>query len=108
VRITVSDTGARGDNLEKIFEPFVSSKDQGLGLGLAICRSIVSAHDGRLWAENNSEDGATFHLVLASRRRHADARRHGATPTVAAVTITGTSVRFARTFEKSVRQTCQT
>jgi len=66
VRITVSDTGpgVHHDHVERIFEPFVTSKVQGLGLGLAICRSIVSAHEGRLWVENNSEHGATFHLVL--------------------------------------------
>jgi two-component system, LuxR family, sensor kinase FixL len=66
VRVAVSDngTGIRAENLEQIFDPFVTSKAQGLGLGLAICRSIASAHDGRLWAENNSDGGATFYLVL--------------------------------------------
>jgi PAS domain S-box-containing protein len=78
VRITVTDTGTgvRADHIEEIFEPFVTSKAQGLGLGLAICRSIVSAHEGRLWAENNSERGATFHLVLpASAAALAEPRR---------------------------------
>jgi PAS domain S-box-containing protein len=66
VRVTVSDTGpgVRPDHVEQIFEPFVTSKAQGLGLGLAICRSIVTAHDGRLWVENNQERGASFHLIL--------------------------------------------
>jgi PAS domain S-box-containing protein len=66
VRVTVSDTGpgVRPDHVEQIFEPFVTSKPQGIGLGLAICRSIVSAHDGRLWVENNQERGASFHLLL--------------------------------------------
>jgi PAS domain S-box-containing protein len=66
VRVTVSDTGTgvRPDHVERIFEPFVTSKPQGLGLGLAICRSIVSAHEGRLWVENNQERGASFHLIL--------------------------------------------
>jgi PAS domain S-box-containing protein len=66
VRISVSDrgTGIAGDSVESVFEPFVTSKEHGLGLGLAICRSIVNAHGGRMWAVNNPERGATFHLLL--------------------------------------------
>ena len=62
VRVTVRDSGpgVAGDQLEHIFEPFVTSKRHGLGLGLAVCRSIVTAHDGRLWAENNPDSGASF------------------------------------------------
>ena len=59
--------GGRGipeEDLERIFEPFVSSKSAGLGLGLAVCRTIVQTHDGRLWAENNEGPGATLHLEL--------------------------------------------
>ena len=50
--------------LEQIFDPFFTTKENGLGLGLAICRSIVTAHRGRLWAENNASRGAIFHLAL--------------------------------------------
>lgn len=57
-------TGIRPDKLEQVFEPFVTSKADGLGLGLAICRTIVNAHRGRLWATNNPEGGATFYLAL--------------------------------------------
>jgi signal transduction histidine kinase/integral membrane sensor domain MASE1 len=66
LEIAVSDRGkgVPTDNLEKIFEPFVSTKTEGLGLGLTICRSIVTAHGGKLWATNNPEIGATFHFVL--------------------------------------------
>jgi two-component system sensor kinase FixL len=73
VRISVADqgTGIAEGNEERVFEPFFTSKRHGLGLGLAICRTIVAAHGGRLWAVNNAERGATFHLVL--RRNGHDA-----------------------------------
>ncbi len=63
VRVSVSDCGT-GISDDSVFEPFVTSKEHGLGLGLAICRSIVDAHGGRMWAVNNAERGATFHLLL--------------------------------------------
>ena len=66
VEISVADrgTGIPAADLERIFEPFVTTKTQGLGLGLAICRSIVEAHGGRLWASNNADAGATLHIEL--------------------------------------------
>lgn len=64
--IAISDTGhgIEPGQTERLFEPFVSSKPGGLGLGLAISRKLVFAHGGRLWAENNAEGGATFHVTL--------------------------------------------
>ena len=70
VDITVSDhgPGIPPNAVEAVFEPFVTTKEHGLGLGLAICRSIVSSHGGRMWASNNPDRGATFHVVLPRRR----------------------------------------
>ncbi len=66
VRIAVSDRGpgVAAGLIDAVFEPFVTSKPQGLGLGLAICRSIIGAHGGRIWAANNSGRGATFSFIL--------------------------------------------
>ncbi len=66
VRISVGDRGpgVAAGLIDAVFEPFVTSKPQGLGLGLAICRSIIGAHGGRIWAENNASRGATFSFVL--------------------------------------------
>ena len=66
VHVSVADRGAgiTPNVLEHIFEPFYSTKDSGLGMGLAICKSIISAHGGELWATNNPDRGATFHFVL--------------------------------------------
>ena len=66
VRVTVSDSGAgiAGDRIDEIFEPFVTSKTQRLGLGLAICRSIVADHDGRLWVDSAVGSGAVFSFTL--------------------------------------------
>jgi two-component system, LuxR family, sensor kinase FixL len=68
VEICVVDRGAGipAANLEQIFEPFVTTKATGMGLGLAICRSIIEAHGGRLWATNNPDCGATLHCELPS------------------------------------------
>lgn len=57
-------TGIPVEDLERIFEPFVSTKPHGMGLGLAVSRSIVKAHGGRLWATNNREGGATLAMEL--------------------------------------------
>ena len=67
--------GGRGipeEDLERIFEPFVSSKSAGLGLGLAVCRTIVQTHEGRLWAQNNDGQGATLHLELRTAAQPGD------------------------------------
>ncbi|WP_168788456.1 PAS domain-containing sensor histidine kinase [Paraburkholderia aromaticivorans] len=66
VRVAVRDSGSglSGDQLAVIFNPFVTSKPNGLGLGLSISRGIVETHGGSLWAENNTDRGATFYFTL--------------------------------------------
>src|SRR5215475_5976770 len=67
VEVLVGDSGVGlpGNEAERVFETFFTTKDDGLGLGLSIGRSIASVHGGRLWAENNADHGgATFHLEL--------------------------------------------
>ena len=64
--VVVRDSGPGLDSksLERLFEPFYTTKPQGMGMGLAICRSIIEAHDGRLWATTNRDRGASFHFTL--------------------------------------------
>ncbi|WP_437627224.1 hybrid sensor histidine kinase/response regulator [Sorangium sp. So ce1151] len=66
VELSVADSGEGipPADLERVFEPFFTSKPQGLGVGLAISRSIVEAHGGRLWAEHSPGEGATFRCAL--------------------------------------------
>ncbi|SAL83305.1 ATPase [Caballeronia terrestris] len=69
VRVAVRDRGpgVAGDIVEKLFLPFYTSKRDGLGLGLSISRSIVEMHGGRIWAQNNTGEGATFYFTLPTR-----------------------------------------
>jgi PAS domain S-box-containing protein len=60
--------GLPDDRAHRIFDAFVSTKENGMGIGLAISRSIVEAHDGELWAANNPRFGATFSLLLKGSR----------------------------------------
>ncbi len=64
VQIEISDRGQGIEFPERIFEPFFTTKANGMGMGLAICRSIVEAHGGRLWVETNKPQGATFIFTL--------------------------------------------
>jgi signal transduction histidine kinase len=64
--VSVSDTGVGipADKMEQIFSAFVTTKSAGTGMGLAISRTIVESHEGKLWAESNADRGATFHFTL--------------------------------------------
>ena len=81
VEVLVTDQGIGLPNggADRVFDPFFTTKEHGLGLGLTIGRSIVNAHGGHLWGENNTVHGATVHLVLPTRHangRHATPDRH--------------------------------
>jgi C4-dicarboxylate-specific signal transduction histidine kinase len=64
--IAVSDNGGgiKPETFAHLFEPFYSTKDQGMGLGLSICNGIISRHNGQIWATNNPDRGATFHFSI--------------------------------------------
>jgi PAS domain S-box-containing protein len=66
IHVAVKDTGMgiEEEKLEQIFEPFISTKLEGMGLGLSINRYIITAHNGRMWATNNPDHGATVHFTL--------------------------------------------
>jgi signal transduction histidine kinase len=64
VVVDVQDEGMGPANLETIFEPFTTTKETGMGMGLAICRSIVEAHAGRIWVVRNEIRGVTFSFSL--------------------------------------------
>lgn len=66
VELSVLDTGHGFSALDEnsVFGAFVTSKENGVGMGLAICKSIIESHDGHLWAESNPDGGAIFHFIL--------------------------------------------
>src|SRR5262245_34831174 len=66
VKVAVADSGhgIPVDQLPKLFEPFFTTKKEGMGMGLSIARTIVEAHHGKIWVENNLETGVTFYFTL--------------------------------------------
>jgi len=66
VEVTVEDSGPgiNPETMARIFDPFYTTKPSGMGMGLSICRSILQAHGGRLWAEAKEGRGTVFHFSL--------------------------------------------
>jgi two-component system sensor kinase FixL len=66
VEMVVTDLGhgIEPDKLPRLFEPFYTTKSNGMGMGLSISRKIIEAHRGRIWAENNASGGAAFHVTF--------------------------------------------
>jgi signal transduction histidine kinase len=66
VRVSVADRGSGipEGKMQRVFERFFTTKKEGMGLGLSVCRTIIDAHRGKIWATNNAGCGATFHLSL--------------------------------------------
>jgi len=66
VRVSVTDRGGSipEEKKEQVFDRFFTTKKEGMGLGLSVCRTIINAHRGKIWATNNADHGATFHFSL--------------------------------------------
>jgi PAS domain S-box-containing protein len=64
VSITDRGCGIPEKNMKQLFEPFFTTKEKGMGLGLSVCRTIIAAHRGKIWATNNAQRGATFYFSL--------------------------------------------
>jgi two-component system sensor kinase FixL len=68
VEVQDTGTGIAAEELESIFDPFITSKPEGLGMGLSICRSIIERHGGKISAANNPDRGAKFSIMLPVTR----------------------------------------
>ena len=71
IRVTVADTGSgiAPEIVAQLFQPFITTKQQGMGVGLSICRTIVESHGGQIWAEPNPGGGTVFHFTLKGVRK---------------------------------------
>jgi len=66
VLVSVEDSGAgiEPKEIDRIFDAFFTTKPQGMGIGLSLCRSIIEAHNGRLWVSSSSDRGSVFSMAL--------------------------------------------
>jgi two-component system sensor kinase FixL len=78
IRVKVSDrgTGIAPDVMARLFQPFLTTKQNGMGVGLSICRTIVEAHGGRIWAEGNPGGGTVFSFTVPAVRIEEAERVH--------------------------------
>jgi signal transduction histidine kinase len=67
--VSDSGPGIPPDKLKEVFVPFFSTKEQGMGMGLSIARTIIEAHGGQIWAESNTGGGATFRIRVPLSRK---------------------------------------
>jgi len=82
VRVSVIDRGSGipPDSVHRVFQPFFTSKAQGLGLGLSICRRIVIEHEGRIWVDHHLGEGATVSFSLPAHQEAAGSDAAGVGP----------------------------
>jgi PAS domain S-box-containing protein len=102
VGVAVRDSGPGLDpaNLERAFEAFHTTKPGGLGVGLSICRSIVEAHGGRLWATANTPRGATFQFTLPVQGSGVAEAPHAAVRTLVGNAIDGDTTAVRECFDR--------
>jgi two-component system, LuxR family, sensor kinase FixL len=74
VRVSVTDTGSglAPEVASQLFQPFITTKQHGMGVGLSICRTIVESHGGQIWAEFNPGGGTVFHFTLRGVRKEVE------------------------------------
>jgi signal transduction histidine kinase len=96
VKVSVADTGTGigSQDIDRIFNPLFTTKSHGMGMGLSICRSIIEAHEGRLWVAPNKPQGSVFQFILPAEGD----RRPG---------IVSDEVRFIEAADRRSRCACR-